>query len=249
MRNEGGDQATNGERPRTSRPAVVSFAAAALAVTAAVVLCAAELVPDVPTLRALDLELLAVAARVVAPIAVILGVIAIVRIARAPKTRRGMWLAIPGVLLGVFSIVILLQSSSRPPDGLAAACASNIRRLGTAMDAYAWDYDLYPPAQTWSEALSEHAESERTLRCPAADDQEAPSYAMNRKLAGVSRGDVETPGRTVLLFECAPGKNQARGPELFPSPPRHRKGHWVVFVDGRAEQIRASGVGKLDWDP
>jgi len=197
---------------------------------------------------------------VTAPVGLVLGIVAMVQIGRTPERLRGMGLAVAGtVISGVAILIVPIFAAILFPVFVRARvtahktlCLSNARQLCTAMQLYASDHDgKYPEAAKWNDALLRYcpkASRVDVLVCPAAKDRN-PSYAMNAQLSGFPKSEVKMRASTIMIFDSIPGRNQAGGPELLPSPPRHGRSHVVGFTDGRAKAVPAFQVDSLNWDP
>ncbi len=212
-------------------------------------------------IASLVLAILGVFTCVTAPIALALGIIALVQIGRNPQALRGTGMAIAGVVIGGIAVLlapVILGATAAilfPVLGRAKheakqdACLNNVKRLSTAMLMYCADWEeRYPFADNWNEALEPYVRNPRVFVCPSEDSAE-PSYAMNVELSGQSEAVADPPFETVVLFESVPGKNQAGGEELLPAPPRHMGWHTVGFADGHVTTVEESEVGSLAWRP
>lgn len=204
---------------------------------------------------------LAVAALILAftcvgsPIALILGIIALVQIAGNPRLR-GQGLAIAGVIVSVLAMFVLLMIAAISIPAFVKAreharqanCISNIKQLNTALLMYAADHDgHFPPANGWNGTLRPYYnKNDRVLICPS-DKTGGPSYGMNDRIAGIAQRDVTAPGELVSFFDSKPGRDQSDGPKLLPSPPRHPDGNNVGFVDGHVASVEDPHT--LIWSP
>lgn len=154
-------------------------------------------------------------------------------------------LAIMGVLAAVLFPAFLRARVAATED----SCMMNLKRLGGAMRAYQANWnDACPSADTWNDSLAPGFRDRAVFRCPA-DKSGKPGYAMNRKLSGASRSVLNAGRDTVMLFDSVPGYNQAGGPELLPTEPRHPGGHMVVFADGHVQKVVLSAGQSLNWTP
>ena len=201
---------------------------------------------------------------VLGPIALILGIIAMVQIGRNPQALRGMGMAIAGVVISGIAILVIpiLAAILFPVFAQARAraqqitCLNNVKQLSTAMQMYLDDYDVgFPPTANWNDALQPYTRQllaskggNKVWVCPSAKSEE-PCYAMNGLLDSIQGRDVRWPADTVSIFESIPGKNQTGGKELLPSPPRHRVGHSVGYVDGHVRFVSDSATESLNWEP
>lgn len=114
-------------------------------------------------------------------------------------------------------------------------CPDNLRQLGSAMRMYLQDWDdRLPAADCWSSGLSAYAKKPDVWYCPLRAPQ-THSYALNRRLAGLSIRDEQIWG-CVLLFESSTArKNAADEGQSLLSPGLHDGGNYFLFADGRVE--------------
>ena len=182
----------------------------------------------------------------------ILGVVALA------KAKGGRGIAVAGVVVSVFSLLIMPLLLAMLLPALAAAkqkaqeinCLNNERQLATAVRMYSSDNkDQYPPAATWCDAIRSFVVSEKAFQCPAGDPSKRCHYAYNAKLDGLDESKVNP--NTVLIFETEGGWNVSGGPELMLSHPRHAGGRIsvIAFADGHVEAVTASRLNTLRWDP
>jgi hypothetical protein len=196
-------------------------------------------------------------------IALATGVITLVglrKVGEARRARRVARLAVTGtVFLGVllFAFVPLLAGGWAVGHWLE--CTGNANVLASALAMYARDWDAYPPAEAWREAVEEYAPYENLFVCPEAPEPTA-SYAYNRALAGVRPSEVRPDFTTVLIFESDAGPGAAGGPELLPAEPRHDGRDVYGFTGDRGTRhfesagalSRASiadGTSQIYWEP
>lgn len=190
----------------------------------------------------------------------ILGLIALAQIARNPEQAGSKWMAIVGIVTGGVGILvipiivaILFPVFVRAKEaGQQSACIKNVKQISVALQMYTTDYEQYPPADRWVQALDPYmgrlSKARDTFRCPAAKSA-LPSYALNRRVAGIREADISDPAATVTVFDSIPGRSPAGGVELLPAPPRHHSRHVIGFADGHVMSVAASQVSGLMWDP
>lgn len=125
---------------------------------------------------------------------------------------------------------------------------SNLKQLGLAARMYAVDNkDKYPPADKWCDVLMAYAASEKVYKARNDSGPGRCSFAYNAKLSGMDEAKVSP--QTVLFFEAESGWNVSGGMELLLSKPRQPGTYVVGFADGSVQQISASRVRTLRWDP
>jgi hypothetical protein len=175
----------------------------------------------------------------ISPCAVLCGIISLIVIYRQSAALRGMNYAIAGIVLGVISSWMVSSQlpmlSHRGPfmsGALLDKCDVNRQKLAKAVKLYCHDHNGYfPPVKSWNEAIAPYIDK-KYLICPAADNQQVPSYAMNSKLEGAKYDSIKNPDETVLFFEIEPGYNKSGTKVLRGSRRWHFYGHGFAFVDG-----------------
>ncbi|MFH1370800.1 MAG: DUF4190 domain-containing protein [Planctomycetota bacterium] len=122
-----------------------------------------------------------------APLAFILGIISLVKIARSNGRLKGTGFAIAGIVVPIVALpfVALVMGITMP--ALAKArdvaqrqiCANHLKQLGVAVMQYAEDNnDQYPPADKWCDLLQPYYKNEKVLVCPSAGKGKC-NYAIN----------------------------------------------------------------------
>jgi len=185
--------------------------------------------------------------------AIILGIIALVKIARSAGSLKGNGLAIAGIALPVVLLpfIALLMGIMMPAlarvkqIAFRTVCATNMSGLGKAMLIYAGDYDeKYPTPAKWCDLLIEHCDvSEKVLRCKGAPDGPC-NYAMNKN---IEQFGADAPPDMVLLFETHPGWNQSGGPEILTTENHQDDGCNILFADGHVRFVRTRDLNDLKW--
>lgn len=185
--------------------------------------------------------------------AIILGIVALVKISKSAGLLKGNGLAIAGIALPVvlLPLFVLLMGIIMP--GLASVrhfafktvCNANMRGLGKALLIYADDNDeKFPTPSQWCDLLVEHCEvTEKSFRCPGAPEGRC-HYAMNKNIEEFGK---DAPPDMVLLFETHPGWNQAGGPEILTTDNHDGKGCNVLFADNHVEFIKTKDLKNLKW--
>ena len=185
--------------------------------------------------------------------AIILGIIALVKIARSAGSLKGNGLAIAGIALPVVLLpfIALLMGIMMPALARARqiafrqVCGTNLRQIGIVMTMYAEENNQYPAADRWCDLLLEHAEiTKNSLRCPSAPEGPC-NYAMNKNIEKLDLNNA--PPDMVLLFETSPGWNQSGGPEILTTENHQDDGCNILFADGRVEFVKRKNLKDLKW--
>ena len=194
---------------------------------------------------------------ITAIVGLILGIVAQRKIKQSNGQLTGSGLALAGIIvsavmfipgLGFTAALILPALAQAKVKAPMVACENNMKQLALAVLIYANDHDdQFPPAATWCDAIKSNVAQDKIFICPRGDASQRSSYAFNARLNG--RKAWETNSNTVLLFEAGGGWNVSGGPELLRQPSRHGSRYAVAFADGHVEQIPASLLCTLRWDP
>ena len=204
--------------------------------------------------------------------AIIVGIIALVKIKKASGHMKGNGLAIAGICLPVVLLVLLpmmgaMMGTLMPalartsPLAYRMSCGMNLSVLGKAMIFYCNDYeDKFPTASNWCDLLIENAPlpSEEKGRggsyfSPAMPSvifelkgmgESVCSYAMNKDAANLG---VRAPPDMVILFETHSGWNQVGGSDILTTDNHQGDGCHVLFGDSHVEFVRASQIPELRW--
>ena len=189
-----------------------------------------------------------------APLALILGIIALVKISKSNGRLKGTGMAVAGIAIPVVAlpIVAIMMGIMLPALSQArlaarrAVCISNLKQLGIATMVYAQDNnDRYPSADKWCDLLKPYYKDDKLLVCPSAGQAKC-SYAINKNLPEFTE-QVERPAETILLFESRPGWNQSGGTELLTTENHQGKGCNILFCDGHVEFVRTQDINNLYW--
>lgn len=185
--------------------------------------------------------------------AIILGIVALVKISQSHGQLKGNGLAIAGIAVPVAALPIIAMFVGILMPALARVrqtsfrmvCGTNMSALSKAMLIYANDYDdKFPTPSNWCDLLIEYADvSPSTFRCKGAH-QGPCNYAMNKK---VEKLGSASPPDMVLLFETKPGWNQSGGPEILTTDNHQGEGCNIVFVDCHVQWIKKKNIGNLRW--
>ena len=185
--------------------------------------------------------------------AIILGIVALVKISQSAGQLKGSGLAVAGIAVPFVTLPILALLMGILMPALARTrqiafrmvCGTNLKGLGTAMLIYANDYDeKYPTPSKWCDLLVEHVEvTPKSFRCKGAPEGPC-NYAMNENAAKL--GKKALPGM-VLLFESTPGWNQSGGPELLTTENHQGDGCNILFTDLRVEFVKTERLNELLW--
>jgi prepilin-type processing-associated H-X9-DG protein len=198
---------------------------------------------------------------ITAVVGLILGIVALVKINRSGGRLSGKGLAIGGICVSGFMLllmVFMLVSSLFMPLTLPALaqakqkaqainCVNNLKQLGLAVRIYANDHnDQFPPAATWCDAIQGSVGSPKVFQCPSEPGRRC-AYAFNAKLDGKKEGEIDP--QTVLLYESDAGWNGTGGAENLKPHKHSNRTVNVAFADGSVQQLPRSRLGTLRWDP
>jgi len=187
----------------------------------------------------------------------ILGIIAMKRIRESMGRLSGRGLALSGTILSAIALllfpVVFLAAMLMPALGKAKSkaqtinCVNNVKQLCLAVRINAGDNnDTYPSSTNWCDAITLEVGSPKVYVCPGAPDFRS-GYAYNAQLGGLEESKIDP--RTVMFFESDAGWNASGGPELMITKPRHGGRYVVGLADGSVQQMTASGLTTLRWDP
>jgi len=185
--------------------------------------------------------------------AIILGIIALVKIGKSSGQLKGKGLAITGIALppALLPFVALMMGILMPALARVRqishrmVCGANISALGKAMLIYANDNnDMYPNPSKWCDLLIEHCDvTEKSFRCKGVCEGRC-NYAMNKNIEKLGSA---APPDMVLLFESLPGWNQYGGPEILTTDNHQGDGCNVLLVDGYVEFVKTEDINDLRW--
>jgi prepilin-type processing-associated H-X9-DG protein len=194
---------------------------------------------------------------ITAILAIIFGIIALVKISKSSGILAGKGLAIAGICIPAvwLPVMALLMSILMPALTQARAmaqrvvCSQHLQSLGMSLQLYATDYNgKYPTPEKWCDLLIDYSDaSKKSFECPASEEKGQCNYAMNKNIEKV-KNSSEVPGNMVLLFETHPGWNQAGGPELLNRKSHQGRGCNILFNDGHVDFIEAEDLNRLQWD-
>jgi len=190
-------------------------------------------------------------------LAIIFGIIALVKIGKSAGILTGKGLAIAGIVIPAVWLLLfpMLMAILMPALAQTRAmaqrivCESHLNGLGKALQIYATDYNgKYPTPEKWCDLLIDYSDaSKKMFECPASGEKGQCNYAMNKNIEKF-KNSSEVPGNMVLLFETYPGFNQTGGPELL-NPKNHQgRGCNILFNDGHVEFVETEDLVRLQWD-
>ncbi len=191
---------------------------------------------------------------ITAPVAIILGIVALFSIEKSRGRLKGRGLAIAGIAVPCASLPmvalmmgILMPALARTRQiAYRMACGANLSALGKAMFIYAGDNDdKYPDCSQWCDLLLEYADADPLMfRCRGVSEGPA-NYAMNKNIVELG---PDAPPDMVLLFESVPGWNLCSGRELLTLGNHQGDGCNIMFNDGSVRFVRAKDVNDLHWN-
>ena len=205
---------------------------------------------------------------ITALVGLIMGIVALVRINRSGGRLSGQGLAIAGICVSGFMLLLSIPfmagltlpalararhraqvfSQSTPQQRMQTIqCVTNMKQLGLAVRVYAVDHnDQLPPAATWCDAIQSNVGSPKVFQCPSEPGRRC-AYAFNAKLDGKKVSEIDP--QTVVLFESDTGWNGTGGADSL-KPHKHSTSRVnVALADGAVMQIQRSQLGTLRWEP
>src|ERR1017187_7968277 len=205
---------------------------------------------------------------ITALVGLILGIVALVKINRSGGRLSGQGLAIAGICVSGFMLLVSIPfmagltlpalararhraqvfSQSTPQQRMQTIqCVNNMKQLGLAVRVYALDHnDQLPSAATWCDAIQSDVGSPKVFQCPSEPGRRC-AYAFNAKLDGKKVSEIDP--QTVVLFESDAGWNGTGGADSL-KPHKHSTVRVnVALADGAVMQIQLSQLGTLRWEP
>ncbi len=193
---------------------------------------------------------------ITAPIALVLGIVALVKINRNRDTLTGSGLAIAGIVVSgsIAFVMIIIYAVLFPvldharDKAAQASCQSNLKMQALAMQMYCQDYDgRFPDVRRWNDAIDPYIKSPKILVCTRADDRTLPSYAANFQIQSRVIHKLKAPADTIMLFDSTPARNNFGGPNA--PEYRHSDGCNFAFADGHTKWVSREKAKTLSWWP
>lgn len=189
-------------------------------------------------------------------VAIVLGIISLVKISKSGGRLKGSGFAITGIAVPAVSAVfivplmlaILMPALVRTQQiAFRMTCGNNLSELGKMMLIYAGDYDeKLPTPSKWCDILNDYADiNPKTFRCRGAPKGPC-NYAMN---VNVEKLWTSSPPDMVLMFETHPGWNQTGGPEILTTDYHQGEGCNILFADNHVEFVTVHRLKNLRWKP
>lgn len=184
----------------------------------------------------------------------VLGVVSLLNIRKHRDQVRGQGWAITGIcasgvtllLLPIIAALLLPALAKVKGKAQTISCVGNVRQLTLAVRIYANDNnERYPSANQWCDGISVHVPDSNTFQCPMHRGQRG-SFAFNQKLDGKKESEVDP--ATVLIFESDLGWNAVGDAGSMIKAARHGT-YTIGFADGHVEQVSASRLSQLRWEP
>lgn len=206
-------------------------------------------------ITSLVLGILSLACGLLAPVGLILGIIAMNKSKR--NNGAGWGLALAGtivsgcmlLLIPIYLAMFLPAFAKAKMRAQTVNCINHEKQLSVAMIMYASDNGgRFPPAATWCDAIKPQVGSAPDVfHCVGGDASQPSHYAFNSRLDGREISKVNP--NTVMLFETTGGWNQSGGRELMLTRSRHGNMYVVAFADGHVASVSAARLGTLRWEP
>ncbi len=190
---------------------------------------------------------------VTALVGLILGIVGLVQINASRGRLRGQGLAIAGISVSGFMVLMVLPAMLFPVFAQARAkarqtqCLSNLKQIAVATMMYVSDWDgHYPPTRNWCDTLNPYIMNTEIYRCPSLPTERG-GYAYNTHMSGIREYQIVAPAQTVIQFDSTGGWNLAGGPEL--ADLRHNNGLNMGFADGHVKWCPSAVDDWLSWSP
>jgi len=185
-------------------------------------------------------------------VALVLGIVALIRIKLSAGRLAGRRLAWLGLIIPIVVGVAFLRSIEPEEEAQIMpdrGCQNNLRRLAATFSMYQQNNDgQFPAVEKWCDELLETAPGDESMfKCPATKEGRC-NYALNVYAAELE-GDISED--MVFLFESKPGWNQIGGPELAVAGHQDRSGRKVCHVilgNSRGVAVDISEINELNWE-
>jgi prepilin-type processing-associated H-X9-DG protein len=182
-----------------------------------------------------------------AVVGLVLGIVAMVKVNGSQGRLKGSGLAVAGVCVSGFMLLLLPLTAAMLLPALARAkqkaqginCMTNVKQLNLCLIMYATDHgNRLPPGNQWCDLIKPYTGGSTAMfHCPAQPQSGQCSYALNAALAGEPFDRLGNPANVPLLYSSAEGWNQCiSGAEALPH--QHGNAFAVGFADGHVEIIR-----------
>ena len=188
-------------------------------------------------------------------IGLICGIVSLIKIRNSQGKLGGEGLAIGGIcasaifllMMPIFAAMLLPALAKAKNSAQSIQCVNNVKQLSLAVRIYANDHnERYPAAKRWcDDVLPFTGGSPKVFTCPLRQGQRC-GYAFNQNLDGKKESEIDP--STVLIFESDGGWNAVGDASAMVSTPRHRF-YTIGFADGHVEQVPASRLSRLRWEP
>jgi prepilin-type processing-associated H-X9-DG protein len=188
----------------------------------------------------------------------VLGIVALIKVRKDPSRLAGSGLAIAGICVSGFTLLLLPLMAALLLPALATAkskaqtiqCITRVKQLNLALIMYATDHEeTLPPADKWCDMVVPYlGKSMATFHCPA-EPGDGCSYSFNAALSNQKLPKPNRASKTVLVFSSADGWNRSAGEDQL-APHRHEGRMCTVgFADGRVEVARSDPIHAWIWKP
>ena len=185
-------------------------------------------------------------------IALVSGVVALIRIKLSAGRLAGRRLAWLGLIIPVVVGVAFVRSKGPEEEAQIMPereCQNNLRRLAATFSMYQQNNDgQFPAVEKWCDELLKTAPGDESMfKCPATKEGRC-NYALNVYAAELE-GDISED--MVFLFESKPGWNQIGGPELAVAGHQDRSSRKICHIilgNGRGVAVDISEINDLNWE-
>ncbi len=184
-----------------------------------------------------------------------LSIVALAKVSRSRGALKGKGLAIAGICLSGFFLlmlpvmlgVLIPAAVKAKRSGRSSDCVENVKAICLAARLHAEDNNgQYPAATNWCDAILPNLPNRDTLHCPSAPGRDC-TYGLNRAVAGRTMWSI--PPDLVMVFETAGGWNVTGGEgNLVPRSP-HGNVSVIGFANGTVREVSEEDLITLRWEP
>lgn len=156
------------------------------------------------------------------------------------------------IAMGFVVIMIILNPRAffSRNEARKAGSISNAAHVARAMLLYAEEWeDHLPPGSHWEDRIAKKLSSKDLVQLNVPRDQPPHRLALNASMDRLDLNTIDSPEKTVLLFETASlGKSSVGGIDIA-APFLDTKKVIVAYANGRGGSIPKDKIRSLIWTP